>query len=495
MTQDNEVLINWMPQPRQLKFLRACGLSHPFDGGEPRKPVADIIGYGGAAGGGKTDCLLAVALIANLTYPGIQIGYFRRTFPQLKGAGGAITRALQIIPKELARYNGSDHQFNFNAGGIIKFCQLQYENDVVNYQSNQFDIILFDEGTQFLPQQIRYMTTRNRATIDGFTPFTAIGTNPGNVGHAAFKEGFVDIGSVEIPHVYEFEEGKFETHIFIPAKLSDNQILEQRDPGYRKKLENQPELLRKQLLDGDWDVAEGMAFTEWRKPIHVCEPFEIDPEWTRFTSLDWGHAKPYCVGYYAVDYDGRIYMYREIYGWSGKPDVGTKEDPEDVAKKMNEREKITDKRSENIKYRVADDAIFGGRQDNSKDIAEQFADSKIYWSPVGKGPKSRVAGKLQVHHRLKWQTDKDGNWDGVRPMLVIFNTCVHTIRTLPNMILDDIDPEDIDTTLEDHAYDSLRYACMSRPIGPREKKDDKTKIQQHKDKIAKRKNQTRVRFG
>lgn len=491
MTQ--EILINWWPQPRQLKFLRACGLSHPFDGGEPRRPVADVIGYGGAAGGGKSDSLVIIGLIANLSYPGIQVGYFRRTFKQLDGAGGAITRSRQIISKDIAKYNDSDHQWNFMTGGIIRFCHLQHEKDVYDYQSNQFDILLFDEGTQFLPSQIRYMLSRNRATIDGFTPFTAIGTNPGNVGHASFKEGFVDIGDAEIPHVYEFEdEGvvKRETHIFIPAKLEDNQILEGRDPGYRKKLENMPELQRKQLLEGDWDVAEGMAFAEWRKSIHVCAPFEIPDEWPRFTSMDWGHSKPYSIGYYAVDYDGRLYKYREIYGWSGTPDKGTKEDPEDVAQKMKVAESNFDsqgkERKEQIKYRVADDAIFGGRQDNSKDIAEQFADQGIYWQKVGKGQGSRKAGKMQVHHRLKWNKNPDGQWDGDRPMLVIFNTCVHTIRTLPIMILDDDDPEDVDTTLEDHAYDETRYACMSRPIAPREKQAEKTPVQKHKEMLAKR---------
>lgn len=458
MNAGTEVEIQWQPQPRQLKFLRACGLAHPFDGGYPKKPVAEVIGFGGAAGGGKSDSLLALAVIASLTFPRIQIGYFRRTFPQLKGSGGAIKRSLQFIPKSIATYNATEHEWTFYTGAVLKFCQLQHEDDVYNYQSNQFDILLFDEGTQFIPSQISYMKSRNRATINGFTPFTAIATNPGSIGHYAFKEGFIDIGDPEIPHVYEFEEDgkvKSETHIFIPSRLEDNQILETRDPGYRKKLENQPEILRKQLLDGDWDVAEGMAFPEWRKNIHVCAPFELDDEWPRFTALDWGYSKPYSVGWYAVDFDGRMYKYRELYGQAkGKTNEGTKENPEVVAKKMHEGESRYDAKGkmkkEVIRYRAADDAIFGGREDDSKDIAEQFSDAKIFWQKVGKGPKSRVAGKLQLHHRLQWHTDSAGNWDGVRPMLVIFNTCVHTIRTLPIQILDDTNSEDVDTDLEDH---------------------------------------------
>lgn len=502
--EENVVDIAWRPQPRQMKFLRACGMAHPFDGGGPRKPVAEVIGYGGAAGGGKSDGLIGIGVIANLTYPNIQIGYFRRTFKQLEGAGGAIMRSKQIIPKSIATYNGSDHQWNFTTGGILKFCHLQRLDDVYDYQSNQFDILLFDEGTQFLPSQIRYMISRNRATINGFTPFTAIGTNPGNVGHAAFREAFVDIGDAETPHVYEFEEDgrkKSETHIFIPAKLEDNQILETRDPGYRKKLENMPELLRKQLLEGDWDVAEGMAFTEWRKHIHVCTPFEIPDEWPRFTALDWGYSKPYSVGWYAVDFDGRLYKYREMYGLaSGKINEGSKETPAVVAARMIKAETYYDsngkKRKEKIRYRAADDAIYGGREDDSKDIAEQFSDAGVHWQKVGKGPKSRVTGKLQMHHRFKWdeKIDEHGNkvWDGIRPMLVMFNNCIHTIRTVPNMILDETNSEDVDTDLEDHAYDETRYACMSRPMTPREKGPEKTRIQLDKEKAAKKANRFRV---
>lgn len=485
MTQETVVDIQWQPQPRQLKFLRACGLSHPFDGGDPRKPVAEVIGFGGAAGGGKSDSLLALAIIASLTFPKIQIGYFRRTFPQLKGSGGAIKRSLQLIPKSIAKYNATDHEWTFYTGGVLKFCQLQREDDVYNYMSNQFDILLFDEGTQFIPSQISYMQSRNRATIDGFTPFTAIATNPGNIGHYAFKTGFIDIGDPEIPHVFEFEEDgmvKSETHIFIPSRLEDNQILEIRDPGYRKKLENQPEVLRKQLLEGDWDVAEGMAFTEWRKKIHVCAPFELDDEWPRFTSLDWGYAKPYHVGWYAVDYDGRIYMYRELYGLAqGKTNEGSKENPAVVAAKMLEAETRLDangkKKKENIRYRAADDAIFGGREDDSKDIAEQFSDAGVYWQRVGKGPKSRIAGKLQMHHRFKWAENAEGDWDGVRPMLVIFNNCIHTIRTVPNMILDDTNPEDVDcwaagtlisTPDGDVPIEQVQIGdIVDTPIGPR----------------------------
>lgn len=469
------VQLKWKQQVRQMTFLRAIGLSHPWEGGGPKPPAAKVVGYGGAAGGGKSDALLMGGIIACITFAGAKIGYFRQTYTQLEGPGGAIMRSQELIkPTGIAKYSGQQHRWTFKNGSILQFCHLEHENDVYNYQSQQFDIILFDEATQFTISKIRYMMTRLRATVSGVIPFVAMATNPGNIGHAWFKSQFVHAGEPEQVHEVEVEEGKFETHMFIPAKLSDNVVLEERDPEYRKNLENQPEVIRRQLLEGDWDIAEGVAFPEWRANKHICSPFAIPEEWTRFRALDWGYAKPYAVGWYAVDFDGRIYKYRELYAWGGKPDVGTREDPEDVARKILQLEK-----GEKIRYAVADDAIFGSRQDNSPTIAEQFNRSGVYWQPVGKGKGSRISGKLEVHHRLKVPDD------GELPMFVVFNNCRHTIRTMPNLILDQDNPEDIDTSQEDHIFDCDRYSCMANPLASQPRKKELSKIQKHKLRLIK----------
>jgi hypothetical protein len=420
---------------------------------------------------------MGAAIVYALTYPGSRIGYFRQTFTQLDGAGGAIARSLELL-SQVAKWNGSKHQWVFPNKSILRFCYLAKDADLPNYQSQQFEVLLFDESTQFTWHHIAWMQQRIRSS-KGYPTFTALATNPGGVGHYWFKTFFVRSGEPEMPRKVEVEEGKYKKIVFIPSRLSDNQILENADPEYRRKLENLPEHLRRQFLDGDWDVAEGMAFPEWREHLHVCAPFKIPDEWVRFRTMDWGYAKPYAVGWYAVDFDGRLYKYRELYGYGGKPDTGSKEDPADVAAKIMRLEA-----GEKIRYAAADDAIFGGRQDNSPSIAEQFArafgSKAVHWAPVGKGPGSRKSGKLEVHHRLKW-TEADPH-----PMLVIFNNCLHTIRTFPNMILDEKDPEDVDTTLEDHIYDEMRYACMSRPIVPKPKKTEPTKQQKHKERLSKK---------
>ena len=479
------VTIRWKRQPRQLKFLRACGLSHAIEGGEPRKPVAKIIGYGGAAGGGKTDALLVAAIIYCLTYPGASVGYFRRTFTQLEGPGGAILRSHQLL-KGIARWNGSLHRWTFPNGSILQFCYCEKDNDVYNYQSQQFDVIMFDEATQFSWFQVSYLIFSRMRSAKGYPTFAGMATNPGGVGHAWFKRCFIDVGEWEVPHQIEMEPGKRRSVIFIQSKVTDNQVLMDNDPDYIRNLDALPEHLRRQLKDGDWDVAEGIAFPEWRRDIHVCDPFPIPDSWIRFRSMDWGYSKPYCIGWYAVDFDGTMYKYRELYGWGGRENVGSREDPEDVAKKIINLEK-----GEKIHYAVADSAIFGGRQDNYPTVAEQFAtafgNEAVHWSPITKGPESRRAGKIEVHHRLKWSEEDPF------PKLIIFSNCKHTIRTIPNLVLDEKNPEDVDSELEDHAYDETRYACMSRPITPKPKEKPKTRIQKHKQKLIKAREAIHIR--
>jgi hypothetical protein len=387
---------------------------------------------------------------------------------------------------------------------------LQHEQDVQNYQSQQFDIICLDESTHFTRFQYRYMLSRNRSNTPNMPrPFMAMGTNPGGCGHTWFKDEFVRAGEPEQVQRVEVEPGKFEDHIFIPAKLSDNIALEDRDPEYRQNLENQPEHIRRQLLEGDWDAVDGVAFPEWRQQYHVVDAFELPDEWIRFRSLDWGYAKPYSVGWYAVDWDGRLYKYRQLYGYGGEADKGSKEDPEDVAVKIWEAEHYRDEngvwQSENIVDSVADDAIFGGRQDNSKDIAEQFNEAffeldKKYgtktmtWRRVGKGPKSRISGRLEMHNRLKVPVDDTGKPTGESPMLVFFKGCTHSIRTIPELLNDERNPEDVDSAMEDHSYDETRYACMSRPLSTKRARPELTMIQKHKQKLTKDRQNPRRKF-
>jgi hypothetical protein len=191
----------WQPQPKQKQLLELCGLAEALDGGKAEPALAPIIGYGGAAGGGKTEGMIGAALIALSQVPGVKIGYFRRKFTELEGSDGPIERSQILFPKIGGQYNKSSHVWrfgerneNWNEGeaSALRFCHCQYESDVYQYQSSAFDIFFFDEATHFTWSQIRYLLTRNRISRHSELPrpFAVMSSNPGGVGHIWFKRIF-----------------------------------------------------------------------------------------------------------------------------------------------------------------------------------------------------------------------------------------------------------------------------------------------------------------
>ncbi len=451
------VKLVWKRQARQMTFLRACGLSYPFDGGGPKKPSADVIGYGGSAGGGKTDALLMAGIIACLTWPGIGVAYFRREFPQLQGIGGAIPRSRELLTG-WCRYDGENRRWTFPNGSMLQFCHCKEENDVYNYQSQQFDILLIDEATQFTRFQYRYLTSRNRATRAGVTPFAALATNPGNVGHIWFKSEFVDIGPPEEVREVEVEPGKFERHMFIPARLSDNQVLETRDPNYRKRLENLPEVDRRMLLDGDWDIFAGQYYSEFRRDVHVLKPFPLPEHWRRFRSLDYGLDMTACH-WWAVDDEGREYVYRELY----EPNLSLSQ----AAKRIL----VLSPADEHIAYTVASPDLWNRRQDTGFSGQEIMLRAGL--RGLTRADDRRIPGwRALREHLTPYEETVERIVDGkvvqekrTVAKLRFFECCPNIIRTLPALIHDEHDPEDVADKPHEitHAPESIRYGVMSRP--------------------------------
>lgn len=225
-----------------------------------------------------------------------------------------------------------------------------------------------------------------------------------------------------------------------------------------------PEAERNALLYGDWDTFSGQVFTEWKNDpdhyedrlwSHVITPFLVPGSWRIWRSFDWGYSRPFSVGWYAVDHERRIYRIRELYGCTGSPNTGVQWEPARVAREI----KRIEAEDPNLKgkdiHGVGDPAIW--QSDGTESIGALMERERVYFE---RGDHSRIDGKMQVHHRLAF--DEDG-----RPMLYVFNTCKHFIRTVPNLVYDQTDVEDIDTDGEDHIYDELRYVCMKNPISPR----------------------------
>jgi hypothetical protein len=329
---------------------------------------------------------------------------------------------------------------------MLQFLHCQREQDVRGYQSQQFDLLLFDEATEFTYYQIRFLIGRNRATVNGVVPFCAMATNPGGVSHGVIKRQFVDPGIVDRPFEVEVEPGQMEMHMYIPARLADNQVLEKRDPGYRKRLEALPEDLRRAFLEGDWSIFAGQYFREFRREKHVIPPFTIPDTWPRFISLDWGYAAPHCVLWHALDKDTkRVITYREMYGTQKRAAV--------LAAEIVEAS-----HGEKIRYVKGSPDMWqerglGSDADPGRTIAEEFEAAKLR---MEQADNRRVMGWTRMR---EYMADAEDD----RPLWQCFDTCVNLIRCLPELIHDPRDVEDVSDQCEDHAPEALRYGLMSRP--------------------------------
>lgn len=428
--------IIWSPQPRQ-----SAAMSCP----------AQELFYGGAAGGGKSDFLLGDFLQGASRYGEDWTGIlFRQTNSQLEELQ---KRAREIYGAIGATYKLQDRTWSFPNGATLKMRYLESERDVEHYQGHQYTWVGFDElGNYPTPFCWEYMSSRLRSAKG--VPCYQRGTgNPGGAGHGWIKQYFMDghepnkIWEKKVRLADGSEAGK--TICFIPSLLDDNKVLMSNDPGYEARLMSLPPHLAKALRFGDWSVFEGQVFAEFTEAKHVIKPFPLLPgQWFKFCSLDWGYSKPYSLGWYAVNADGRIIKYREWYGCEdGRQNEGVRESSASLAERAMEISA-----TEGVVDMVADPAIWS-KNDDAMSIAEIFA--RAGWE-MHRANNDRFNGLIVFHDALKETCDDNGT-----PVFTVFNTCRAFIRTIPMLTPDPNRPEDVDSRLEDHVYDETRYALMS----------------------------------
>ena len=404
--------------------------------------------YGGARGGGKSYAML----VDPLRYCDKQHHralLIRRTMPELRDL---INHSQQLYSKAYpgAKWREQEKEWRFPSGARIEFGYAENLTDALRYQGQSYTWIGIDELPQYPTPDIYNFLRSSLRSVDPEIPVYMRATgNPGNVGSLWVKEMFVDPCEsnkrfdVEIPTPMGV---KTISRKFIPAKLQDNPYLMQTD-DYYAMLASLPEVQKKQFLEGDWDAYESSSFPEFNRQIHVIEPFDIPRNWMRFRAADWGYSSPACCLWFAVDYDNNLFVYRELY---------TKRNTADIfARKVLEMED-----GEYIRYGILDSSTWARRGDIGPSIAETMIQEGCRWRQSDRSPRSRIAGRVEVHKRLR--VDEDTGY----PSMFIFSNCLNLIRTLPMLPVDKNNPEDVDTTADDHAYDALRYGCMSRPIHP-----------------------------
>jgi len=435
------------------------------------KSWQDEVLFGGAAGPGKTDCLImeAARFVDRPQYHGL---IARRTFPQLQEI---IDRCHKYYPLIGGEWRAGEHRWYFPKGGKVSLGHCQNENDHYNYQGKEYQFIGLDEAGQFLPKQILYLFSRIRAGGENLPKRMRYASNPGGPGHQFLKDRF-RIGEYPEGHVTQWEDVKVEiapnviieeriSRVFIPGRLSDNPSLLVNDPGYVARLMQLPEIERMRLLKGIWDAFEGQAFIELNYETHGADEFDIPPEWPRYRSFDWGYSAPFSVGWWAVDYDNKLYRYREWYG--GKKDegrqkyVGLRMSATEIARGIIEREAEERQHGIRVNPGPADPSIWNQRRDPrtgviGPSVADEMLHEGITWL---RGDNDRVLGRQQLHSRL--QPDNDG-----APRMFIFKTCKDWWRTIPLLRESQRNPEDIEQggDIEDHQYDETRYFLRFRPI-------------------------------
>ena len=392
--------------------------------------------YGGAAGGGKSYAMLVDPLryAHRAAHRALII---RRSMPELREL---IDKSRELYPKAFpgCKYREVEKLWNFPSGAKIEFGFLERDADVYRYQGQAYSWIGFDEITH-LPTEFswNYLASRLRTTDSEITPYMRCTANPGGVGAHWVKNRYIE--PAEPDQSFVGKDGL--TRKFIPARLEDNPFLAT-DGRYEQMLKALPPTQRKQLLEGNWDVNEGAAFTEFSMEEHVIPPFQIPIHWDRVKGIDYGYASESACIWATIDpSDGTLIVYRELYrkGLTG----------EDLGYKITEME-LQDPMSV---QGVLDTAAWSRTGTTGPTVGETLVRQG---HKLRRADKNRIQGKIQIHEYLRLQPSG-------RPRLQIFSSCPSLIRELQGIPLDKSNPEDVDTHAPDHAYDALRYLIMSRP--------------------------------
>ena len=449
-------VVIWQPQPGPQIALLTC-------------PVFEVF-FGGARGGGKSDGMLGEWVNHASQYGENASGLMvRRERTQLYDL---IERSRQLYTPLGAKL--TDNVWRFPNGARLRFAFLERDSDADAYQGHNYTRVYAEElGTFPQAAPVKKLMATLRSSKGVPVGFRATG-NPGGPGHQWVRARYIDPAPQGYKVITDPDTGL--ERVYIPSKLEDNRILTESDPNYvgRLKASGSAELVRA-WLEGDWSVISGAYFAEFSLSQHVRAPIALPEYWPRIRAMDWGSARPFCVLWAAVSDGtltqfprGAVIVYREWYGWNGNPNEGCKMNAADVGAQIKRYDAVDIADGAKISDEVLDPAGFS--RDGGPSIAERMDNN---WRPADNARVARngaMGGWDQLRERLQ-------GIDG-KPMLYIFSTCTHLIRTLPALQHDPNRAEDVDTDGEDHAADALRYLCMSRPWVKDAPKDRPTRFEQ-----------------
>lgn len=396
--------------------------------------------YGGAKGGGKSWAIRWKQILRRWRYPGSKGLLLRRVFPEL--LRNHINKIQEEIPFAYYSYNEWKHVFTFPNGSTLELGHCQNDSDVLIYQGSEYDDIGIDQAEQFSEYQFDMLRSILRTTRKDLTTQMYLGANPGGIGHAWVKRLFID--------------QRLPEYGFIPAKVYDNPVLIQSDPGYLEELNKLPENLKRAYLEGDWDIFAGQVFSEFRRTTHVIKPFLPKKEFPHFIWIDWGYSgresdegafAAYASALVKVNFQGesfnRVITYKEWYG--------RQKNPHEWAAII-----YNDTNGRLFREGVGDSSMLNPKTDGSTSIAKLMEQKWVelnggqFWLKIKPGTKNRLERVATAHNWLQMAPDGLPYW-------LISESCQHLIRTLPQLVYDDHNIEDVNTEQEDHPYDAVTY--------------------------------------
>lgn len=448
----SNVMVLDAPQPKQVEFMRSR---------------ARYTCYGGARGGGKSWALRNKANLMALRYAGIRQLIIRKTYEELRQNH---ILQLQTMTAGVAEYNDSKKTLTYKNGSVIMFGFFARENDISQYQGNEYDVIYIDEATQMHELSFLMLSASVRGAND-FPKRMYLTCNPGGVGHAWVKRLFIDkiYNETENPADYKF----------IQALVHDNQAMIQSNPHYVDMLRNLPEGVREGWLHGKWDSFVGQYFASWDKDVHVVKPFPLSTNWKRYRCMDYG-LDMLAVLWVAVDEYGKSYVYKELH----EPNLIVSQ----AAARINEVNG-----DDEIYNTYAPPDLWNRQKDTGKTMAELFEDNGI---SLVRTNNNRVQGWMALAEHLQpyeipRQDDGTDAIDGTlttatAAKMVIFDNCNNLIKNLPLLQRDERNPSDCATEPHDitHIADALRYYAIMHVVQP-EPVDTRTEwqktLQRHRE--------------
>ena len=410
-----------MPRDQTEAFIKAGYI--PLEGMLPFHSSArqadksggpEWIALGGKRGPGKSHTIMAQVMDDCLRTKDLKVLFLRRIQKSAKESMEDVIRKVFTYTPHSLTNNG----LALDNGSRIVIGGYKEANDIDKYLGIEYDVIVIEECTQITEDKVIKLRGSLRSSKTTWRPRIYMSTNADGVGLAWFKKMFIEPFRSHSEAVTRFFDV---TNIYNPFINAE----------YEAFLDSLTGSLRKAWKEGDWDAFAGQAFPMWNQTIHVIDPFEIPLDWPRWRGIDEGTAAPFCCLWVTRDPNSRrTFVYREAY------QAGLTTDQQ--ADRINDMTLP----GETFQFNYADPALWQKKNYQNKvySSSDQFKDKGIL---LTRADNDRLGGKRKIDNILSMQADGE-------PGLQIFNTCPNIISQLANLARDKNNPEDVDTTAEDH---------------------------------------------